>query len=92
MSNNEYYLRLRIPETVRRQLMKSATLNNRSMTAEILTRLQTSFESGDNLGTADDELQAMQERLLSLEEQFRRHIAKANEHYPSRKAFRIAGE
>ncbi|CAN7203756.1 Arc family DNA-binding protein [Rhizobium sp. LjRoot30] len=92
MLTNDYYLRLRIPETMRRQLLKSATLNNRSMTAEILTRLQRSLEPGDRLETASEGLKVMKERLSSLEEQFRLHIEKTSENYPSNGVFRIAGE
>ncbi|PWE56087.1 hypothetical protein DEM27_11655 [Metarhizobium album] len=92
MSKNEYYLRLRIPETMRRDLMKSATLNNRSMTAEILTRLQNSFETGNRFEAADDSMQEMRDRISCLEEQFRHYLATTNEQYPSRKTLRIAGE
>ncbi len=44
MAADDPYFRLRVPEALKARIMQSAAENNRSMTAEILSRLEWSFE------------------------------------------------
>lgn len=43
MSREDSHFRLRIPEGLKAQVAKAAAENNRSMTAEIITRLEATF-------------------------------------------------
>jgi hypothetical protein len=47
MSREDPHFRLRFPEALRHKVEEAAQANKRSMTAEILARLEASFEIGD---------------------------------------------
>jgi len=62
MARDDLQFRLRIPEELKGQIAIAAAENNRSMTAEIISRLQDSFETGntlDELWKRVDELEVM---------------------------------
>ncbi len=61
MARDDLQFRLRIPEALKAQIEKSAAENNRSMTAEIISRLERSYE-------LDPQLPEMQS---SIDELFR---------------------
>ena len=54
MAREDLHFRLRIPEDLKNRVEKSATDNHRSMTAEIVARLQRSFEVDDFVPPDDD--------------------------------------
>lgn len=69
MAKDDLYFRLRIPEELKAKVAEAAEANNRSMTAEILTRLAMSFPNPDfdRLARA----QALKSRERQVEEQVR---------------------
>jgi plasmid maintenance system antidote protein VapI len=44
MARDDLHFRLRIPEALKAQIEQAATANNRSVTAEIVSRLERSFD------------------------------------------------
>jgi hypothetical protein len=46
---DDVQLKLRFKEALRRQLERAAADNNRSINAEIISRLESTFEAGDRL-------------------------------------------
>lgn len=44
MARDDLHFRLRIPEALKAQVEEAAAANNRSLTAEIISRLEKSFE------------------------------------------------
>lgn len=66
MARDDLQFRLRIPEALKAQIEKSAAENNRSMTAEIISRLERSYEIDPNISEMQggiDELFRMMEKL-----------------------------
>ena len=61
MAREDLHFRLRIPEGLKEKIEKASDANLRSMTAEIVARLERSFD--------EDELQGVEERLSDLETQ-----------------------
>lgn len=63
MAKDDPYFRLRVPEKLKAQIEKSAAASNRSMTAEIISRLEKSYESDEldieGLFARVDELEAI---------------------------------
>mgnify|MGYP001766224447 CR=1 FL=1 len=47
MAREDLHFRLRIPEALKERIEAAAASNNRSMTAEIISRLERSFEVED---------------------------------------------
>ncbi len=56
MSRQDLHFRLRIPEELKARVEKAAAEKNRSMTAEIVARLEQSFRA--------EEIQAMRRQLV----------------------------
>jgi Arc-like DNA binding domain len=63
MSRDDLHFRLRIPEALKNQIEKAAAANKRSMTSEIVARLEGSFATVP-LSSADAALRAIEEALL----------------------------
>ncbi|MGY5791895.1 Arc family DNA-binding protein len=55
MARDDLYFRLRIPEELKLKVLAAARANDRSMTAEIVARLATSF-AADHVDPNDAEL------------------------------------
>lgn len=69
MARDDLHFRLRIPDTLKERIEAAAATNNRSMTAEIISRLERSFEM-------EDEWQNTLERVSDLESKLD-HVFKA---------------
>ncbi|WP_376742341.1 Arc family DNA-binding protein [Ensifer canadensis] len=65
MAREDLHFRLRIPEEIKARIEQAASLNERSMTAEIISRLQWT------LGPADEEFQELQGKLEESTDQVR---------------------
>ena len=70
MSRDDPHFRLRIPEALKREIEASARENSRSITAEIVYRLEHSFlpRGPDNKSLAD-EIEHLRTRLARLKAQ-----------------------
>lgn len=67
MAREDLHFRLRLPEDLKARIETAAEQSRRSMTAEIVARLEQSFEHPRAPGLADmDELRQMQEELRVL--------------------------
>jgi len=74
MSRKDLHFRLRLPAEIKAQVQLAAAMNRRSMTAEIVTRLERSFNDEDirvllddtTIGRSRDLLQAMPKRGSSF--------------------------
>jgi len=60
MARDDPHFRLRIPEALKDQVEVSAKANNRSMNAEIISRLERSFDLDDGLTALTDRLQELE--------------------------------
>lgn len=68
MAKDDLYFRLRIPDELKAKVQESANGNHRSMTAEIIARLESSFEF-DEMKIHADRLADSQDRyVLALEQ------------------------
>ncbi|MBW9113411.1 Arc family DNA-binding protein [Rhizobium cauense] len=68
MSRNDPHFRLRIPENLKREIEASAHANSRSITAEIVTRLETSLGmSGSHTTSLVAEIEHLRTRLAQLQ-------------------------
>lgn len=63
MAREDLHFRLRIPEALKDLIEEHATLNERSMTAEIIDRLRDSFDRWPNISIPDDLKQQVVEEL-----------------------------
>ncbi len=67
MSRDDPHFRLRIPETLKREIEASARENSRSITAEIVHRLEHSFLLSDSdKKSLADEIEHLRTRLARL--------------------------
>jgi hypothetical protein len=67
MSRDDPHFRLRIPETLKREIEASARENSRSITAEIVYRLEHSFLLSDpEKKSLADEIENLRTRLARL--------------------------
>lgn len=57
MAREDLHFRLRIPGDLKNRIERAAVSNRRSMTAEIVARLEISFD--DRITTSPDELKAL---------------------------------
>ncbi|MGN6143429.1 MAG: Arc family DNA-binding protein [Mesorhizobium sp.] len=64
MAREDLHFRLRIPEELKNQIEKAAAENHRSMTAEIVSRLQDSFVS---LMERDEKMEFLENYVETLE-------------------------
>ena len=65
MARNEPQVNLRIPEALKSELDAAAIKNKRSLTAEIVARLEASFDvDGDLVAKFDQLMDVRQARLL----------------------------
>lgn len=69
MAREDAHFRLRIPEALKRRIEGEASANNRSITAEILVRLERSFEDAEKIEELDENMADVYRRLERLEEQ-----------------------
>jgi len=68
MSRDDPHFRLRIPEDLKREIEASARANSRSITAEIVTRLEMSLGlSGSDKPTLIAEIEQLRTRLAQLQ-------------------------
>lgn len=79
MARDDLHFRLRIPEALKAQIEASAKANNRSMTAEMVSRLERSFDLDSDLNTVSDTVDDHEYRLDKLEEQMREVIYAINQ-------------
>ncbi|RUW61835.1 Arc family DNA-binding protein [Mesorhizobium sp. M7A.F.Ca.US.008.03.1.1] len=62
MAREDLHFRLRIPEDLKARIENAAAMNDRSMTAEIIARLQWTFgPSDDEMGELADQVNAAEE-------------------------------
>jgi plasmid stability protein len=62
---------LRFPDGMRARLKDAAAENKRSMNAEIIARLEASFETGSPLEESDSDLRAIRQSIEDLREAYR---------------------
>ena len=67
MARDDLHFRLRIPEALKERIEKSATANNRSITAEIVSRLEQSFDQADEWSNALENIADALSRIGRLE-------------------------
>lgn len=69
MAREDPHFRLRIPERLKNQVERAASENHRSITAEIVARLERSFMTLQELEKADlaEEIRALRQRLDQLD-------------------------
>lgn len=69
MAREDPHFRLRIPESLKQQVEQAASDNHRSITSEIVARLERSFMSRDEITKLDlaEELRALRLRLERLD-------------------------
>lgn len=74
MSREDPQMKIRLPEALKSRIEEASTTNNRSMNAEIVARLESSFNSGatdDNVAaltkTVDESLKQFQAATAELE-------------------------
>lgn len=74
MAKEDPYFRLRVPEHLKAQIEKSAAANNRSMTAEIISRLERSYlidveltDGGMALTDHEHRLEKVEDRMSRME-------------------------
>lgn len=67
MARDDPHLRLRIPEALKDQIAASAVANNRSMNAEIVSRLERSFDLDSTVGELEEGQSDHERRLESIE-------------------------
>ena len=69
MARNDPQMNLRIPVTLKEQIEDAAAENNRTLTAEVVKRLQQSFAEQNNspsLQSAENQLQTLTEKIELL--------------------------
>lgn len=69
MSSEPLFFRLRLPENLKAQIEASAKANGRSMNAEVLSRLERSFDLDDGLTELDEGFTDHEKRIDRLEAQ-----------------------
>lgn len=69
MSSEPLFFRLRLPENLKAQIEASAKANGRSMNAEVLSRLERSFDLDDGLTELDEGFTDHERRIDLLESQ-----------------------
>ncbi|SBW12703.1 conserved hypothetical protein [uncultured Alphaproteobacteria bacterium] len=73
MARDDLHFRLRIPEELKARIEKSAAENNRSITAEIVSRLERSFDVVPEWEEAIGNLNDLWERVEGMDEMVREH-------------------
>lgn len=73
MARDDLHFRLRIPEELKSRIEKSAAENNRSMTAEIVSRLERSFDIEPLWEDTISNVEYLLERADRIEEVLRAH-------------------
>lgn len=59
MSRDDHQFRLRLPESVRSQIAQAAQDNRRSMTAEIIARLESTFDDQTTRALSDADMRSL---------------------------------
>lgn len=75
MSREDLHFRLRIPENLKKQVEAASTENKRSMTAEIIHRLEQSFAKKPSI----EEMDAANKRLIDVMKQADKRIEMLSE-------------
>ena len=63
MSRDDLHFRLRIPAPLKEKIEAAAADNHRSMTAEIISRLEASFNEDQSLSDHEERLRLLEERI-----------------------------
>jgi len=69
MARDDPYFRLRIPEALKAKVEAASAASQRSMTAEIISRLERSFDLDDGLTELDEGFTDHEKRIDLLESQ-----------------------
>lgn len=77
MSSEPLFFRLRLPEDLKAQIESSAKANGRSMNAEVLSRLERSFDLDDGLTELDAGFTDHEKRIDQLEGQVQTLLERA---------------
>ncbi|MCA1971317.1 MAG: Arc family DNA-binding protein [Caenispirillum sp.] len=78
MARDDLHFRLRIPEALKARIEKSAAENNRSMTAEIVSRLERSFNIEPEWTEAIQDVSELWRRVDEIERMVRDHDERLN--------------
>ncbi|WP_082400777.1 Arc family DNA-binding protein [Gemmobacter sp. LW-1] len=78
MARDDLHFRLRIPEALKAQLEESAASNNRSVTAEIVSRLERSFSVVPEWENAIENMNDLWKRVEVLEGMVQDHDERLN--------------
>lgn len=73
MARDDPYFRLRIPEALKARIEKSAAEANRSMTAEIISRLERSYDVEPEWDKAIDDVEDLLRRVEKIEDALMGH-------------------
>lgn len=68
MAREDLHFRLRIPADLKDKIEEVARENGRSMTAEMIVRLEQSFGQTDRINEMDDTLTDVVQRIEKIEE------------------------
>ncbi|WP_306915106.1 Arc family DNA-binding protein [Rhizobium mesoamericanum] len=69
MSRGDPHFRLRIPEDLKREIETAARANSRTITSEVVFRLEQSFgRSGADQGGLIEEIEAIRSRLAHVQD------------------------
>ncbi len=72
MSTEPLFFRLRLPEDLKSQIEASAKANGRSMNAEVLSRLERSFDLDDGLTALTDRVEELEGMMEAQNKQIER--------------------
>lgn len=78
MARDDLHFRLRIPEALKARIEKSAAENHHSMTAEIISRLERSYEIDSTLEETVETVSEIYARLDRVEAMVRDHEERFN--------------
>lgn len=73
MAREDSHFRLRIPEALKAQIEKSAAEANRSMTAEIISRLERSYDIEPEWNKTIDDVEDLLRRVEKIEDALMGH-------------------
>lgn len=73
MAREDSHFRLRIPGALKAQIEKSAAEANRSMTAEIISRLERSYDIEPEWGKTIDDVEDLLRRVEKIEDALMDH-------------------
>ncbi|MGO6755917.1 Arc family DNA-binding protein (plasmid) [Rhizobium ruizarguesonis] len=68
MTRGDPHFRLRIPEDLKREIETAARANSRTITSEVVYRLEQSFARSSNQGGLVEEIEAIRVRLAYVQD------------------------